>query len=302
MIVLLLTTKNEADVLRQNLEHHLAYGVDHVCVADNESDDDTQDVLREFGSHVSTEVFHDFAVRQDVRTRMLDAVRARHGVAWAGVSDTDEFHWFPGTTLREVLAAVPADVPALTCHQKLFLPSEVDAETGPVHQRQRHRTTGPDSPLHTSYREGKTFYRSAWLRRVDHEHRSPKLPPPEVSPPVPSVHHYMIRDEDQFVMKVLRLTAWRERKGLRSRLWYHKARRLFGIPLPPYVAGFKAEWWQVYRDGGEAGLRRYYRDTYRLQARDLPRLVAEGALVRDDAFADWRSTDSRVPAVFRESD
>lgn len=293
MIVLLLTTKNEADVLRLNLEHHLAYGVDHVCVADNESEDDTQDVIRAFGDRVSTEIFHDFSVRQNVRTRLLDAVRTRHAVEWVGVSDTDEFHWMAGHTLPEILAECPTDAPALNCRQKLFLPSEADAEVGPVYDRQRHRTTGPDSPLHTSYREGKSWYRSAWLKRVDHEHRSPKLPAELPSPPVPTVHHYMIRDEDQFVMKVRRLTSWRERKGLNSKLWYHKARRLLGIPLPPYVAGFKAEWWNVYRDGGEDGLRRYYRATYRLQSRDLPHLIEEGAIVKDDAFADWKLGDGR---------
>ncbi len=289
MIVLLLTTKNEAAVLRQNLAHHLSYGVDHVCVADNASDDDTQDVLRSFGDHVSTTVFDDFAVRQRVRTQLLDAVRARHTVTWVGVSDTDEFHWMAGATLPEILAQAPRDAPALTCRQKLFLPSELDAAEGAVHQRQRHRTTGPGSPLHTSYREGKTWYRSAWLTRVDHEHRSPKLEGQVVSPSVPTVHHYMIRDEDQFVMKVRRLTSWRERRGLRSKLWYHGLRRLVGIPLPPYVAGFKSAWWDVYSAGGEEGLRRYYRDTYRLQARDIPRLISEGAITRDNAFADWRA-------------
>ncbi len=290
MIVLLLTTKNEADVLRQNLEHHLTYGVDHVCVADNESTDDTRDVVRSFGDAVTSQVFHDFAVRQSVRTELIDRVRARHrgAVTWVGVSDTDEFHWMDGSTLPEMLAEAPPEAPAVTCHQKLFLPSESDAGAGPVYARQRHRTTGPASPLHSSYREGKTFYRDAWLTRVDHEHRSPRLPPPEISPPVPTVHHYMIRDEEQFVMKVRRLTAWRERRGLRSKLWYHRLRRLVGIPLPPFVAGFKAEWWDVYRSGGESGLRTYYRDTYRIQTRDVPRLVAEGSIVRDDAFANWR--------------
>ncbi len=300
MIVLLLTTKNEADVLRENLEHHLSYGVDHVAVADNASEDATQDVLREFGAHVSSEVFDDFAVRQEVRTRLLARVRERHGaaLAWVGVSDTDEFHWAEGRTLPELLAEAPADAPALTCHQKLFLPTEDDAAEGPVHRRQLHRTSGPESPLHTSYREGKTFYRAAWLERVDHEHRSPRLPPPVHTAPTPTVHHYMIRDEDQFVMKVRRLTAWRERSGLRSKLWYHRLRALLGIPLPPYVAGFKSEWWDVWRSGGEPGLRRYYRERYRVQSRDIPRLVAEGALVRDAAFATWRA---RTPGFRRTS-
>ena len=297
MIVLLLTSKNEADVLRLNLEHHLSYGVDHVCVADNESDDHTQDVIREFGTHASTAVFHDFAVRQKVRYALLERVRARHrSVAWIGVSDTDEFHWMAGATLPEYLAETPSDVPALTCRQKLFLPTADDAESGPVHHRQRHRTTGPESPLHTSYREGKTFYRAAWLTRIDHEHRSRRLEGEIVSPPAPTVHHYMIRDENQFVMKVRRLTAWRERDGLRSKLWYHKLRRAFGIPLPPHVAGFKSEWWNVYAAGGEEGLRSYYRDTYRLQTRDLPRLIADSAIVEDHAFADWRAAAASAQA------
>ena len=41
MIVLLLVTQNEADLLRWNIRHHLEWGVDHVAVADNNSTDAT---------------------------------------------------------------------------------------------------------------------------------------------------------------------------------------------------------------------------------------------------------------------
>ncbi len=291
MIALLLATKDEAEVLRLNIAHHLSWGVDHVAVADNESSDGTQDVLREFGEAVSTAVFHDFALRQGVRTRLLDGLRSRHGrsLTWIGVSDTDEFHWAPGTTLPDLLAEAPQDVVAVNCRQKLFLPTAVDSDHGAVYTRQHYRTTGPDSPLHTSYREGKSFYREPWLKVISSEHLCREAPLPHWSPAVPTVHHYMIRDEDQFVMKVRRLTSWRERKGLKSKLWYHKLRRLFGAPLPPFVAGFKSEWWTVYRDGGEDGLRRYYRDTYCIQADALDGHVARGELIHDIAFADWRS-------------
>lgn len=296
MIVLLLTTKNEADVLRLNLEHHLSWGIDHVVVCDNESTDDTADVVASFGDAATRLVFHDFAVRQKIRMRGLEQVKARYPgeVVWAGVSDTDEFHWAPGVTLPDLLAPAPADVVCATFHQKLYLPTELDAETGPVYARQLHRTTGPDSPLHASYREGKSFYRTSWLRKITHEHRSHLVPHEEWGPSEPTVHHYMIRDEDQFVQKVRRLTSWRERKGLHSKLWYHKLRRLVGIPLPPFVAGFKAEWWDVYRRGGEAGLRRYYRDEYRVQTQDVPGHIERGELVRDDAFAAYRRAHDRT--------
>lgn len=292
MIVMLLTTQNEADVLRLNLEHHLAWGADHVGVCDNESSDDTADVVRAFGGAVTHTVFHDFAERQTHRMATLARIKDRVGdVDWVGVSDTDEFLWAPGVRLPDLFADVPDDVVAVTFHQKLFLPTAADAETGPVYRRQVHRTGSYDTPLHTSYREGKTFYRGAWLRRITSEHRGHDIPHPVWSPPEPFVvHHYMIRDEDQFVMKVKRLSSWRERKGLRSKLWYHKLRKAIGLPLQPYVAGFKATWWSVYREGGEDGLRRYYRDTYRIQLGDLPDRIERGDLVRDTAFADWTDT------------
>src|SRR5437867_681302 len=96
MIVLLLVTQNEADMLRLHLEHHLTWGVDHVCVADNASTDETAEVARSFGSAVTHVRFDDFGERQRVRTRMLRDLDLRFGrAAWVGVSDTDEFWWAP---------------------------------------------------------------------------------------------------------------------------------------------------------------------------------------------------------------
>jgi hypothetical protein len=293
MIVMLLTSKDEGDVLSLHLRHHLAWGVDHVAVADNRSTDDTQDRLRAFGDAVSTEVFDDFGVRQDVRMRLLTRIqeKTRGSVAWAGVSDTDEFFWHPGAkSIRELLAAAPPEIVCVTFHQKLFLPTESDPATGPVYARQTWRTTSSQSPLHTSYTQGKSFYRTSWLRRITHEHRCPEVPHAEWGPPEPVVHHYMIRDEDQFVLKVTRLTAWQPRTGLRSRPWYHRLRRALRMkPVEPHVSGFKKEWWNAYARGGEPGLRAYYRTRYRIQTADLPARAAAGDLVRDTSFAEFRA-------------
>lgn len=291
MIVLLLTTQNEADVLRLNLEHHLAWGVDHVAVCDNRSTDHTQDVLAGFGDAVTQTVFEDFAQRQSVRKELLDRIRERHGqVDWVGVSDTDEFFWAPDATMPDLLADAPDDVVAVTFHQRLFLPTALDAAEGPVYARQLHRTGNYDTPLHTSYREGKTFYRGAWLGKIRSEHRNYDVPHDEWGPPEPRIHHYMIRDEEQFVMKVKRLTSWRPREGLKSKPWYHKARAVVGLkPERPFVAGFKQVWWDAYDQGGESGLRDYYRNVFRIPEAEVARHVETGDLVRDDAFARFRA-------------
>lgn len=300
MIAMLLTTKDEGQVLEANLEHHLAWGADAIGVADNESADGTQERLRRFGAAVTTQVFRDFAERQRVRMDLLRRIQERCGgrVAWAGVSDTDEFLWMPGTTLREILAAAPPEVVCVSFHQKLFLPTESDPDDGrPPYLRQTWRTTSYASPLHTSWTEGKSFYRTSWLREIRSEHRNPDVPHPWWGPEAPVVHHYMIRDEDQFVMKVKRLTSWRPRVGLSSRRWWHGLRSVLGLPPEtPHVAGFKKEWWDAYASGGEEGLRRYYRTRYRVQSADLPRLAAAGHLVRDTAFAEFMSARSGAPA------
>ena len=85
VIVLLLVTQNEADLLRWNIRHHLDWGIDHVAVADNNSTDGDRRrrtrVRRRGEPHARFPDFHD---RQNVRAAMLDAVRAGHHVDWAG--------------------------------------------------------------------------------------------------------------------------------------------------------------------------------------------------------------------------
>ena len=299
MIALLLTSQNEGDVLELNLRHHLAWGLDCVGVADNRSTDDTQERLRRFGSRVATEVFDDFADRQQVRMRLLERMQAetRGAITWAGVADTDEFFWRRGAaSLADVLAETPSDVVCVTFHQKLFLPTESDPAVGAVYTRQTWRTTSYQSPLHTSWVRGKSFYRTSWLKEITHEHRCPEVPHAEWGPSDPLVHHFMIRDEDQFVMKVKRLTSWQPRVGPRSWRVTHRLRELLGLsPLRPAVSGFKMTWWLAYEAGGEAGLREYYRKTYRVQAADLARHESAGHIARDTSFAEFRAAVDPAP-------
>jgi glycosyl transferase family 2 len=295
VIVLLLVTQNESALLRWNLQHHLAWGVDHVAVADNASTDDTADVVREFGDAASYERFPDFHDRQTVRTAMLDAIRSRRPVDWAGVADTDEFFWSPEGDLASLLADAPAETVAVNFDMKLFLPTALDRTGVPVFMGREHRSASADSPLHTSYSVGKTFYRSSWLTTVTDEHWAPEVPHPVVradtlagrTEPGTAVHHYMVQDEEQFVQKVTRLIAWAQPpSGLLAR------RRWRALPprerdLPRWTAPFKKEWWSVYQQGGEAAVRDYYRNVYTLSAARVAETIEQGQLVDDPAFATW---------------
>lgn len=287
MIVLLLVSQNEADLLRWNLRHHLEWGVDHIGVADNDSSDETADVVREFGDAVSYQRFVDFHDRQDVRLAMLDAVRAARSVEWAGVADTDEFFWSSRGGPRELLADAPMDVVAVNFDMKLFLPTVLDDPTLPVFMSRVYRTSSSASPLHTSYRAGKTFYRSSWLERITDEHWCGEVPHDQHRHAEQAVHHYMVRDEDQFVQKVTRLISWApEPSGLLARRRWRRTPEI-ERPLPGWSAPFKKDWWAVYQRGGEPALRDYYRARYTLSEERLRGAIAEGVIVEDGAFAAW---------------
>jgi hypothetical protein len=294
VIALLLVTQNEGELLRWNLEHHLAWGVDHVAVGDNNSTDDTAEIVRSFGDRASYQRFDSFHDRQIVRTALLGALRDRHPVTWAGVADTDEFFWSPDGDMKSVLAAAPADAMAVNFDMKLFLPTALDHAGLPVFMAREHRSAGSDSPLHTSYSVGKTFYRADWLRTVREEHWDPAVPHPVVRidavtgvSPDTAVHHYMVQDEEQFVQKVVRLISWAQEPDgfLAKRRWRATPER--ERDLPRWTAPFKKQWWSVYQQGGEEAVRAYYRNVYTLSPDRVRETIADGALVADPAFATW---------------
>lgn len=288
MDLLFVVTRNEAELLQQNLEHHLAWGFDHVLVADNESTDATPEVLLAFGDAVTQLRLARFAARYVALQTLLARAEARLGEArWVAVSDTDEFWWAPIASVAELLLSVPDEALALNSGQKLFLPTDDDASFGPVMCRRSYRTTRNGSPLHTSHVRGKSIYRAAWLRvnTLDDNHRSPSIAPASWRRTrTPLVHHYMVDDEDDFVRKVLDYP--RHYPALAASLARRRALSDDGAGAIDF-RGFKRTWWDLFLTGGEAALRAYYRSTYRLDAPSLERHLASGDLVEDRAFAEY---------------
>lgn len=87
--------KNEADIIESVVRHLLDQDVDHILVVDNNSDDDTVDILRRLSRskpvHVGFD--HEPAYYQSHKmTRLAQAAR-RAGASWVIPFDADEF-WF----------------------------------------------------------------------------------------------------------------------------------------------------------------------------------------------------------------
>ena len=181
--------------------------------------------------------FHD---RQIVRTAMLDALRDRHPVEWAGVADTDEFFWSPGGDMRRpARRRRRTDAMAVNFDMKLFLPTALDHPGLPVFMSREHRSASSDSPLHTSYSSARPSTGRAGSAPSPEEHWDPAVPHPVVRidavtgvSPDTAVHHYMVQDEEQFVQKVTRLISWAQEPDgrLAKRRWKARPRAANGPP------------------------------------------------------------------------
>ena len=128
MIAITLLVRDERDVIRANLEYHLARGVELAIVTDNRSVDETPEIVREYERAGVARLIHeptdDYSQARWV-TRMARAA-AEAGATWVIHCDADEFWWPPGGDLRSTLEAVPGRVGVLRSARHNFAPRPED--------------------------------------------------------------------------------------------------------------------------------------------------------------------------------
>jgi hypothetical protein len=96
-LIMTLLVRDEADIVRHNIEFHLRKGVDFIIATDNGSIDGTRDILREYEEkgvlHLIDEDRHDHSQAQWVN-RMGTMAREEFGADIVFHCDADEF-WLP---------------------------------------------------------------------------------------------------------------------------------------------------------------------------------------------------------------
>ncbi|MBJ7354875.1 MAG: glycosyltransferase family 2 protein [Thermoleophilaceae bacterium] len=99
-----LMTRDEVDLLRLNIVHHLQTSCDRIIVVDNGSQDGTRSVLKRLASKLPVDWTTESGTLEQgaVVTEMLHEAR-KQGADWVIPLDTDEF-WHTGRKLHEILA------------------------------------------------------------------------------------------------------------------------------------------------------------------------------------------------------
>lgn len=97
--------RNEADIIRVNVRHHLSLGLDWITVVDNGSTDGTDRVLQDLARDGRLRWRRDDSLyRQSTQHTKLAREAQREGADWVLVIDADEFWHVRRGTLKGILA------------------------------------------------------------------------------------------------------------------------------------------------------------------------------------------------------
>ena len=136
-LIMTLLVRDEADIVRQNIEFHLSRGVDHIFATDNGSADGTSDIFDEYqraGPLTLLREPSDEYRQMAWVDRMIKLAIETVGECWLLNNDADEF-WRPpdksegrSGNLRDLLMRAPS--PSVVCrrHNMVNTPGRLDPE------------------------------------------------------------------------------------------------------------------------------------------------------------------------------
>jgi hypothetical protein len=123
-LVMTLLVRDEEDILRENLDFHLARGVDEILLMDNMSGDGTADIAREYERagrlRYTFQSQDDYSQGRWVTEMAHRAIHELHA-DWVIHSDADEFWWPHVGSLKDSLACIGGDAIAASVERTNFV-------------------------------------------------------------------------------------------------------------------------------------------------------------------------------------
>ena len=191
MIVATLLMRDEEEIVRENIEHHLANGVDAFLVTLHRSMDRTREILREYPQVLDVYERQEEAYNQASWITLMAQEACRFKPYWIVHLDADEF--WEGLKL---LYEMPADVGLVTLTHAFEHRPEPDMEYGKFRREQMPRSERV--PFN------KVMHRPTTRIRIHQgNHGADRHKGKAISTDAITIHHYPIRSYEHFERKVV---------------------------------------------------------------------------------------------------
>ncbi len=237
-----LLVRDEEDIVGENLDFHLAQGVDRVIVTDNGSEDRTLDILRGYEDRGLVELLLEPAddYSQGRWVTKMARLAADQGADWVINADADEFWWPRTGTVRSAFEELGGEVGIVVAHRTNFVPRPEDGR--PFWERMTLRERESLNPLGKPLPPKVAHRAHPEITVVQGNHR---VEGPDLGEPVDDgsieILHFPMRAYAQFENKIV--------KGGRA---YARNRE-----LPDRIG---RTWRRLYELWERGGLRDHYRE------------------------------------------
>ncbi|PIS42778.1 MAG: hypothetical protein COT24_01745 [Candidatus Kerfeldbacteria bacterium CG08_land_8_20_14_0_20_40_16] len=284
-IVEIIFTRNEGELLRQNIDFHYKQGVDFFLITDSSSEDNTREVMQGYENMGIAECFYDNGVflQKEQMDAMAKIAFKKHNPDWIIVSDTDEF-WSHRNGLKRFLEQVPYDVNVLKiCRYQYFPTANDNVNENVIYHRMRYRENGKWIGFNTGIGENEHSLARAKVafrpinENIDimagnHTVHFPNRVTRKVSKEECIVREFSFRNYEQFKAKVKRAATVFEKNVL------YRSHKDYGTH------------WRTYLEEYQKGrLQEFYKNYIFFNEERLQKALAEGALVKDESLAELDS-------------
>lgn len=207
-IVMTLLVKNEEDMLEANLKFHKAMGVDAFIITDNNSTDNTPNIIKKYVQkgwivRVINETATDYEQKNWV-DRMIWIAKTHYHADWIINADADEFWYAPSGQLKDILSNTHAN--ALYCEMRSMYPDEEkpfmqwEQAVKPVAELEAY---GLSVYSLFERQNKKVMHRSDGYLQISMGNHKVKMFPPCSADADVIVYHYNIRGRKQFIEKMV---------------------------------------------------------------------------------------------------
>lgn len=128
ILLMTIQVKNEADIIEKNLRFHKAMGVDGFIITDNNSTDNTLNILKKYKKKgwvlELIEEKRDGHFQKQWVDRMIWLAKTKHQADWVINADADEFWFLDSGNLKDEIRRIDRFTNVLECQMHSVLPEE----------------------------------------------------------------------------------------------------------------------------------------------------------------------------------